>query len=262
MPVNVTNSKFASFAKLESGFREMGHRLELSPTKHEVRARKEGNLIVFYVRPRGNLVQRKLEDIFSGRQGKLNAARECVQTMLERHVPRSDRHSLMAHIRADNNSVGSIHTAVVAAYDAEPPKPSDFLKSITDGAETAGPTACRQVGSAMLAMFRDSSALSDSCKIDMVRTMNQGTGQAPTADGSGVKASHPRPWDKLEIKEQDRLRPTLEAAMQKAQSMGIDEWIQKLADPISNGSAFSRLGKKLIDLCKEDLQISVEGNQS
>lgn len=123
MTFNVTNSKFASFSKLATDFKKMDDKLVDAGGRGErgteVRARKEGNLIVFYIARRGNFIQRKLEDIFSGRQGKLNAARECVRTMLERHVRPDVRDRLMDNIRDGKNSVCTVHQAVVAARNAE-----------------------------------------------------------------------------------------------------------------------------------------------
>lgn len=250
-----------SLAKLSSELKELKGKLGESG-KFEVRAKTIGNQKVLYVAPRGSFVQRKLENLFSGRQGKLEAARECIREKLI-DLPANDRDYLMSQVKASRNSIASVGTALVAARDAEP---ANFLEMLDT--KNAGPMDCRQVASALHAIFKEGSgAVSQFCKIDMVRTMmkDQGPGKSGAAEGTGVKASRLRAWNDLSPRERDRLAPAVEKDLPKVQSMSVDDWMKKLAhpkDPAPEGEAFSAMGKKLIALCKTDLQNSVEAIQA
>lgn len=249
-------------AKLTSELKELKEKLGDSG-KFELRAKTIGNQKVVYFAPRRGFVQRKLEDLFSGRQGKLEAARECIRQKLS-DLPANDRDFLMGQVRANRNSIASVGTALVAARDAEPVK---FLEMLDNPAETAGPMACRQVASALHAIFSEGSgAVSQSCKIDMVRTMmkDQGPGKSGAAEGTGVKASRLRAWNDLSPGERNKLAPAVEKNLQKVQSMSVDDWMKTLAhtkDSAPEGEPFSATGKKLIALCKADLQSSVKAIQ-
>jgi hypothetical protein len=208
---------------------------------------------VLYLSPRGNFIQRKMQDIFSGRQGKLDAALECIRVKLLDSVSETAASNFLGNIRDHNYSLESIGVAVRDAHRVEP---ASFLKRLTDAIELPVEARYLEVATVMHSMFNGSSPLTTDGKYDIALTLTkyEGPEKPPPKSELGINSSLMRPWSDLQPKQQDDHYGNAMHALRMVKSMQVDDWLAKLTEPPGElSSGFSPVGTILIEMCKTNM---------